>query len=132
MRTVVNVVDLNDLQWKHVRNIPVLGRTFPPGVTTACVSFSGGGKVFHVEMDMTELAKTVAHLNAIRDAAEEVSETTAGLDVARNRLADFADALLGETSGGTPDRLPVLPTADQVRNLSAVEAAKLARDMNKA
>lgn len=110
MRATVEVKDLNPAQNLYVlKNVPVNGREFLPGLPRVCVVFDMGEAIqLHVEMDVTELATIMVRL------------TTIGLRAT-------AEAALVETTGeleGKP--LPWLPSADQVRHLSATQAAKLA------
>lgn len=113
MRTTIEVKDLNPAQVSYVaRNVPVGGREFLPGLPRVCAVFQlDEGVDLHVEMDVVELAGLMV--------------TLAGIG-----LRATAEAALVETAGGIKT-LPWLPSADQVRNLSAAEAAKLAEWGNK-
>lgn len=108
MRTRIKVMDLSLTQWDYLTTkVPVDGREFLAGIPRACVEFelTPDFNTLHIEMDLVELAG--------------LTVTLAAMDI-----KDVARAAL------TPDALPVLPAPDEVHDLSAKDAAALARQMN--
>ena len=87
MRTNIEVKDLNLRQWDYVQtNVPVDGRTFLPGLPTACVilEVSPDLSALHVEMDLAEFIGLMLTLENIRNEPA---------------VAELAEAYLGETPG---------------------------------
>jgi hypothetical protein len=124
MRARIKITDLSPEQWEHLTTrVPVGEREFLPGMPRACVEFelTPDLNTLHIEMDTVELAGLMTVLGSmdLKAAARAVfglDELPAKLEETRNRAGSA--------------RLPVLPTADQVRNLSAEEAAQLTAQMN--
>lgn len=70
MRTQIEVKDLNLRQWSYItENVPVDGRTFLPGLPTACVVFevSPDLAALHVEMDLAEFIGLMLVLESIKN-----------------------------------------------------------------
>lgn len=105
MRTTITVTGLTMAQWDYVTTeVPVDGRNLSSRtLLRACVVF--------------ELAEDAPKLHIEMDVAEFI-----GLMIRLATLVSIPVLI--------PDVLPTLPTADQVRNLSAAEALKLFRSMN--
>ena len=104
MRARVRIKDLSRAQWDRVQTRVQAVYAMPEGAARLCVEFESGhpqGEVRHVEMPVYEFATVLAELNAL-------------------------DQL---TAAGLPRR-PVLPSAAQVRDLSAAEAVRLTAEMN--
>lgn len=104
MRARVRVTDLSAAQWDRLQVRVQAQYDIPEGAARLCAEFEYGspqGPVRHVEMPVYELATVLTELAAM-------------------------DAL---NAAGLPRR-PVLPTAAQVRNLSAIDAVRLTAELN--
>ena len=114
MRTEIKVSGLSLNQWEYlIDKVPVSGREFMAGVPRVCAVFEldrNDGIQLHIEMDIVELTGLIVRFAAIE-----------ARDLARAALAP-----------DEPPRLYRLPSADQVVNLTAREAADLAASMNRA
>lgn len=103
MHTNITVTDLNSRQWEYLTTeVPVDGRTFLDGLPRLCVEFA------------RTFLDSPAQLHIEMDVAEFATRMI--------RLEGIKNEI--------PVSLPTLPTADQVRNLSAKDAVALARAMN--
>lgn len=110
MRARVRVTDLRPAQWARLQSRIQAVYEIAPGAPSVCAEFESGhpqGEVRHVQMPVQEFATVLTELAAIGDTMN---------------LVDVIDRV---------NRRPVLPLPEEVRNLSAIEAAHLAAEMNR-
>lgn len=112
MRTQIKVTDLSVAQWDYLQDNLLEKYAIPADAVRVCVEFELDPEMStrHVEMPVRAFMSFLTRLQAAQIRA------TAQAALTPDALPD--------------DALPVLPTADQVRNLSAAEAVHLARQMN--
>lgn len=150
MHTNIKVKNLDLAQWDYIQT--QLQRTFrfADGAPRVCVEFELTGQLdpVHVEMPVREFMLFLEELNAQQrheiptfpaDAQEgHDHERPVSLKLSQwpgcPPIRTYADGCQGFGPYGdedpAPEKLPVLPTADEVRNLSAEQAAALTRRMN--
>lgn len=121
MRLKVEINDLTPEQWEQAQEVLQAEYEIPNGASRMCLTILHGEEERHVEAPVMTLVSVVMSLTiapAIRKLSDAVRESS-------NMFTpvELRDPL-------TPIYIPRLPTADQVRNLSAAEAAEPARDMN--
>lgn len=126
MRTRIKVTDLTLRQWDRLQDQLQPSYNIPDGAVRVCVEFELTTELDprHVEMPVRAFMMLVTQLQQMvehDDHAELVREGRADLPPLP---AKWSAPLSG------PARLPVLPTADEVRHLSAAGAVKLAAEMN--
>ena len=109
MHTRIKVIDLTLRQWDLLQDNLLESYEIPETAVRVCVEFELDAEMNarHVEMPVRAFMALMTRLQRI--------EHHAGVE---------------EGVAEIPGRLPVLPSADQVRNLTAGDAAALAREMN--
>ena len=103
MRARVRIKDLSAPQWARMQYRLQARYDIPAGAARVCAEFESGhpqGEVRHVEMPVQEFATVLTELAAL----------------------GLVQSL--------PERLPVLPAPDLVRDLNAQEAVLLTAEMN--
>lgn len=154
MRTKIKVTDLDLSQWDYIQTHLERAYRFAPGMPRVCVEFELTGQLdpVHVEMPVREFMLFVEELNAQRrhEIPEFPADAQEGHDHKRPvslktsqwpgcpPVRMYADGCqgygpYGDESPSHTNRVearPVLPTVEQVRDLSAKDAAELARQMN--
>lgn len=108
MRIAVTISDLTAEQWDSIQRILKTEYTFRDSDSRICLVVERDGEERHAQMPLHEFSGLMM--------ATALGEATAGL---LKGLREFR-----------PKERPVLPTPDQVRHLSAEEAAALAAQMN--
>jgi len=113
MRATIKVTDLSLPQWDWIQSNLQTSYNMPDNAVRVCVRFELNPEMSerHAEMPVRVFIAMMAQLQAA-----ELRATADPLALAR-QAADQA-------------KWPRLPTADQVRNLTAEEAAELTRQMN--
>jgi hypothetical protein len=104
MKTTLTVEDLTAEQWALLHQDLLVSYTFGPLDARVCTVFVHGQEERHAEMPAWTLVQLLGRLTAV-----EVMHRP---------------PMVGQV-------LPTLPTPDQVRHLSAEQAAQLAADMNR-
>lgn len=157
MRTTIKVTDLDIAQWEYVLTRLERAYRFAPGTPRVCVEFELNGDIAptHVEMPVREFMLFLEELSVQQrhglpnfpDDAQEGHDHDRPIRLSPSTwpgcppVRTYADGCQGygpyneQGTQGEPTveqgrRLPVLPTAEQVRNLTAKDAAALARQMN--
>lgn len=95
MRTRIKVTDLNLRQWDYLTTeVPVTGRTFLPGLPTACVVFelTPDFSELHIEMDLAEFTSLMTHLGSIRNEVVVTAQAALTPDALPDHLEDIRNA----------------------------------------
>jgi hypothetical protein len=112
MRTTIRVTELNRRQWSWLQSYLQTSYEFAPFEPRVCVVFDLSALERHVEMPLPTFSGLMMVLQSLGMA------DTAQAALSPDELPDY------------PTRRPVLPTPAQVRDLTAQDAAALAREMN--
>jgi hypothetical protein len=116
---------LTESQWKFANQVLRTGYDIPADADRVCLVVEHRGEERHVETPVGVLASLVLSLNlpvVINGGA------TATAALTPDELPDHLEKV---RNAADPARRPVLPTAAQVRDLTAAEAVALAEEMNR-
>lgn len=131
MRAQVTITDLTLAQWDRVQDRLMTSYEIEPGTPTVCAVFELTPDMAerHAEMPVFEFAMLMAELVQVN----EVIDRIIGIGQSGRTYQLYKTSSCTATKPltlGTSASRPVLPTPDEVRNLSAKEAADLAWGMN--
>jgi hypothetical protein len=128
MRTRVKITDLSSAQWERLELRLRTSYDIPPGIARMCAVFELAPMTErHVEMPVQAFATLMAELAQVGHAETSLAAVSlSGLPALLEDQRNAADPVRAAERAGRP----VLPTAAQVRDLTAADAAKLAREMN--
>lgn len=123
MRIQMTVTDLDDERWAYLQANVQAEYKMPEDATRVCLTFSYGEEERHVEMPMGTTLGLLVGLGMV-GVTREMRNALAKL-----RPVDLPEFLNQARRQADPS-LPLLPTPDMVRHLSAKEAADLVNLIN--
>ena len=132
MRTRIKVMDLTLRQWDHLQDNLRTEYEIPTDAVRVSVEFELDAQISarYVDMPVRAFVALMTQLQRIETHAE-VQEGLADLPpLPADSKTQRAHARSVVKQAAHAARLPVLPTADEVRNLSAADAVALAGQMN--
>lgn len=124
MRLTTTIDRLTAEQWTIAHQILRTEYEIPMDASRVCLVLEHRGEERHAELPLGAYAELLRSL-----AADSVLSPlrTAMAALTPDALPDHLEKV---RQAADPERLPALPTPDEVRNLSAADAAKLAAKMN--